>query len=384
MRGTRAIIHINNFKHNINQIKTFINPGVKLCVAVKANAYGHGAAECATAALECGADFLAIATVDEGRELREKGIKAPLLMLSLCSPEEVSQAVTLNITPLVFDSEYIELFAKEAVAQKKQGYRVHLAVDTGMGRIGCLPEEAAGLAKEIASTGILVQEGTCTHFALSDDKSPKGIDFTEEQFKAFKMAIDGIRKAGLNPGLCHCANSAATLDHPEMQLDMVRPGIIVYGYYADEVSKEYLEQKGTPLDLLPVMTLETQISSIRWFEKGKSVGYGRTWKAEEETNIAVLPIGYGDGWLRRFSQLGVPVAIGGKSYPIRGRICMDQCMVDIGKDTGSIKRWDKVILFGDEKDGALQTADNIAALTGTISYEITSCITSRVPRIFTL
>ena len=198
------------------------------------------------------------------------------------------------------------------------------------------------------------------------------------------QAIKSVEDQGINPGIRHCANSAATIDRPDFHLDMVRPGIIVYGYYAEEVSKEYLSKKGTPLDLKPVMTLESFVSSIRHFEEGKSAGYGRTWKAGSPTDIAVIPIGYGDGWIRRFSLNGIPVSINGKEYPIRGRICMDQCMIDIKGDAarGFIKRWDRVILFGSEEDGALQTADDIAKSTGTISYEITSCITQRVPRVF--
>lgn len=382
MRATKAIIHLDYLKQNIAEIKRFVKPGVKMCIAVKADAYGHGAVECAKTAVASGADFLAIATVDEGRELRDAGIKTPLLMLSLCAPEEIADAVSLDITPFVFDEEYIRLFAEEVQRQNKAPYPVHLAVDTGMGRIGCEPKNAAVIAQKIADTGVLVQGGTATHFAVSDVDSKEGRDFTELQFKTFTDAITLIRNAGLNPGLCHCCNSAATIDHPEMQLDMVRPGIIVYGYYAEEISKAYLEKKGTPLTLRPVMTLVSTVSAIRRFEAEKSVGYGRTWKAEKETDIGVLTIGYGDGWVRRFALNGVPVAVNGKSYPIRGRICMDQCMIDLGLDNKNVHRWDAAVLFGDSAEGALQTADDIAQKTGTISYEITSCITRRVPREF--
>ena len=159
------------------------------------------------------------------------------------------------------------------------------------------------------------------------------------------------------------------------------PGIILYGYYADEVDRAYLERRGTPLDLKPVMTLETEVSAIRHFSAGMSVGYGRSWTAQEDTDIAVLPIGYGDGLLRRWGQCGLHVMIKGKAYPIRGRICMDQCMVELGRDS-PVRRWDKVVIFGCGEDGAGQDADAIARATGTISYEITSCITRRVPRAY--
>ncbi len=380
MRATRAVIHLGNLKSNIRAIKSFTKPGTKMCIPVKADAYGHGSVECAKAALDAGTDFLAVATVDEGVELREHGIKAPVLLFSLCAPEEIENAVSNEIIPFVFDGEYISLFAKEAERQGKKNYPVHLAVDTGMGRIGCLPEEAPLMAKKIADSGLFLQ-GTMTHFATSDSKTPSSVEYTKLQFSRFTKALELITQAGLNPGIRHCANSAATLDLPETHLDMVRPGIIVYGYDADEVNSEYLSKKGTPISLKPVMTLETEVSALRPFSKGMSVGYGRTWTAEEETDIAVLPIGYGDGFVRRFSKAGVKVSINGKNYPIRGRICMDQCMVDVGKNSG-VKRWDKAILFGCREDGALQTADDIARLTDTISYEITTVLTRRVPRLY--
>ncbi|MEE0352150.1 MAG: alanine racemase, partial [Treponema sp.] len=244
-----------------------------------------------------------------------------------------------------------------------------------------LPSEAGNIALKIKNCGNLVLGGTATHFALSDCVSEKGKSYTKFQFENFLEAIRNIKSAGINPGLCHCANSATTLDSPEMHLDMVRPGIIVYGYYADEVSKEYLVSKGKNIELKPVMTLESYVSSIRKFEKGKFAGYGCRWEAKSDTNVGVVPIGYADGWFRRFSECGVKVAVNGKKYPICGRICMDQCMVDLGADC-TAKRWDKTVLFGDSSDGALQTADDIAQLTGTISYEITCGISKRVPRIF--
>ena len=381
MRSTKAIIHLDNFRHNINAIRAFTKPGTKMCIPVKADAYGHGSVECARAALECGVEYLAVATVDEGVELRENGIKAPILLFSLCDPEEIKTAVEYDITPFVFDVEYIDLFAEEAKRQNKKAYPVHLAVDTGMGRIGCLEDEAAGMARHIAETKVLVQEGTMTHFALSDDKASSSIEYTKLQFQKFQQAIQSIRDAGLNPGICHCANSAASLDLPETHLDMIRPGIIVYGYDAGDVNSQYLKDKGTPIELKPVMTLCTKVSAIKEFKKGMSVGYGRTWIAERDTKIAVLPVGYGDGFVRRFSTSGIQVSINGKSYPIRGRICMDQCMVDLGPDT-DVRRWDTVVLFGSKQDGAVMTAQDVADKTNTISYEITTVLTRRVPRVF--
>lgn len=382
MRSTKAIIHLENLQHNIKQIKALLKPETKMLIPVKANAYGHGTVECAKAAIEAGVDVLAVATVEEGILLRNNGIKAPLLLFSLCSIDEVEDAVRYGITPFAFDEEYILMFQDAAKNQHVKNFNLHLAVDSGMGRIGCRKEEAAELAKLIHNSPNLKLGGMCTHFAVSDSKKAKDNGYTLRQYEYFTQAIENVRQAGINPGICHCCNSAATLDHPEMHLDLVRPGIIVYGYDADEVNKKYLSKKGINCDLKPVMTLETEICSIRKFSKGMSVGYGRTWECSEDTEIAVLPIGYGDGFLRRNAQNGIKVAINGKEYPVVGRICMDQCMVNIGLNSG-IKRWDRAVLFGQKEDGALQDADYIAKITGTISYEVTTSISSRVERIYT-
>lgn len=381
MRTTKAIIHLGNLKSNVASIKKLLKNNVKMCVAIKADAYGHGAVPCAKAAVESGADYLAIATVNEGIELRTNGIKVPLLLLSLCSPEEIPDAVRYGLTPFIFDSEYIQLFAGVCRSVGIKEFPVHLAVDTGMGRIGCAPKQAGKLAAEIVKTGVLTLGGTGTHFALSDGTSKAAVKYTRNQYEEFKTAIKSIRKAGIEPGICHCSNSAATLNNPEYHMDMVRPGIICYGYYADEVSKEFLESRKIKIDLKPVMTVETSVCAIRPFAQGKSVGYGCTWTAQEDTDIAVLPVGYEDGWFRRFSKEGIKVSINGKGYPVRGRICMDQCMIELGKDH-KVKRWDKAVLFGCKEDGALQTADDIARITGTIPYEITCGISKRVPRIY--
>lgn len=381
MRATRAIIHLGNLTRNLQAIRGFIRPGVQICAAVKADAYGHGAVACSRRLLQDGVKVLAVATVGEGVELREAGISAPILLLSLCAPDEAAQAVRHDITPLVFDEDYIRLFSEAAGTLGKDAYPVHIAVDSGMGRIGVLPEDAGHIARAIAASGTLAIGGTCTHFALSDGTSREAESYTQLQYRRFLTAVENIRNEGLDPGLRHCCASAASLTHADMQLDMVRPGIILYGYYADEVDREYLASAGTPLDLTPVMTFESEVSAIRHFTKGMSVGYGRTWIAAEDTDIAVIPVGYGDGLLRRWGSCGLQLAIGGKPYPVRGRICMDQCMVELGPDS-PVRRWDKAVIFGSPADGAAQDADAIARATGTISYEITSCITRRVPRIY--
>ena len=393
MRLTHAEINLKNLQNNIKSIKSLLKPETLVCAAVKANGYGNGAVECAKAAVEAGASYLAVAAVEEGIELRNSGIKTPILMLSLCSPGEVEDAVRYQITPLVFDSEYAELFNKkinelkgtldysgsEKIGDKK--FAVHLAIDSGMGRIGCLPEQASDVAFKINSTENLILGGMCTHFAVADSISSKDKKYTEQQFNNFMCAVSNVEKAGINPGIRHCCNSPALLTHPEWQLDMVRPGIILYGYYCDQVTKKYLAENKINFNIKPVMTLVSGVSAIRHFTKGKSVSYGHTWTAKKDTDIAVIPAGYGDGFLRRFKDCVKPV-INGKSYPIRGRICMDQFMIDIGSENDDVKRWDRVILFGSKEDGAMCDAQDIADATGTIPYEIMTGITKRVERVY--
>lgn len=389
MRATVAKIYIQNLKHNIKEIRSHVKDGVKLCIAVKADAYGHGAVPCARAVLEAGADYLAVATVDEGAELRAAGITAPILMLSLCVPSEVETAVKNDITPLVFDHEYVALFAETACKAGKKAYPVHLAVDTGMGRIGCYPEEAGKIAKDIVSIcdGALSFGGICTHFSVSDSTVSEDAVYTETQFKRFLLAVENVRAAGIDPGIRHCANSAATLEHPDYHLDMARSGITAYGYYPDGKPRAYYEKKGDLIDLRPVMSLCSCIVAVRPLEEGMSVSYGHTWTASGHTYMGVLPVGYADGLLRRFAPY-LKVAVCGESYPVRGRICMDQCMIDLcaaeelSPERAASLRWKEAILFGDKAQGALCDAQDLADATGTISYEVTSVITKRVPRVY--
>lgn len=377
-RCTKATIYKDNLEYNLNQIRKYVKKDVKLCVAVKADGYGHNAVLTAQIAEKVGAEFVAVATVEEGIELRDGGIKCGILLLSLCTPPEMPALFEYKITPLVFGKDYIKLIADAAKREGYADYKVHLAVDTGMGRIGCYPEEAGEQAAFIEACGLKLG-GMCTHFAVSDSLSPENIEFTKEQFAAFKAAVAGVREKGIEPGICSCGASAALLNDEDMQFDMVRPGIITYGYYPDEITKEYLEKTGRHFDIKPVLSLETKVVAIRRFPAGKSVSYGRTWVADKETDIAVLPIGYADGLLRRFSP-GLEVTINGKNYPVRGRICMDQCMVEIGKDNPDVKVFDTAVIFGPKESGALNTAEDLARLGNTISYEVLTALSKRVRR----
>ena len=369
MRATQAHINLDNLHENINTIKKYVKQGTKLCCAVKADGYGHGAVRVSVAALKAGASFLAVASISEGIELREAGIVAPILSLSLPLKDEIPSLIVHSITPLVFDTEFIDQLNDVAISMHRK-IPVHLKIDTGMGRVGCSKEEASTLAKKIAVSEGLYLEGVCTHLACADSLIEDDIAYTKKQINNFSYAVDQIKKEGINPGILHCSNSGAIFLHPEAHFDMVRPGIVIYGY--SSCAKEL------GIDLKPVMEFSSQIVAIKHFKKGDSVSYDRTWVANEDCDIGVIPAGYADGLLRRLSP-GLEVSINGKMYPIVGRICMDQCMVYLGKNY-DVKRWDKVIFFGPEKN--CNTAEDLANSIETISYEILCGVNKRVPRIY--
>lgn len=369
MRATQAQINLDNLRDNINTVRKLVKPGTKLCCAVKADGYGHGAVRVAVAALKSGASFLAVASISEGIELREAGIVAPILSLSLPLKEEIPSLIVHSITPLVFDFEFVDQLNDVAVSMHRR-IPVHLKIDTGMGRVGCFPEEVEDLAKKINQTEGLYLEGVCTHLCCADSTSEDDMSFTQNQIKKFKECVDIIKKMGINPGIVHCSNSGAIFLHPNANFDMVRPGIVIYGYSSCA--------KSAGIELKPVMEFSSQIVAIKHFRKGESVSYDRTWIAPEDCDIGVIPAGYADGLVRRLSP-GLEVYINGKMYPIVGRICMDQCMVYLGKKH-DVKRWDKVVFFGPEKN--CNNAEDLAKQIDTISYEILCGINKRVPRIY--
>lgn len=380
-RCSKAIIYTENLKNNIVEIKKCLSPQTKLCIAVKADSYGHNAILTSKLAEEAGVEFLAVATVDEGIELRNAGIKCNILLLSICIPEEYESLFKYEITPLIFDLENIKNLsdAADKFFNNNTKFKVQLAVDTGMGRIGCYPDEAGEQAQVINNSNHLILSGMCTHFAVSDSLDKENIEFTNKQYENFEKAIENVKNKGFDPGICSCSNSAAIMNNKNMHINMVRAGIITYGYYPDDITKEYLKSVNKDIELKPVLSLETKVVAIRHFKKGQSISYGRTYVCENDTDIAILPIGYADGLLRRFSP-GLCVTINGKNYPVRGRICMDQCMVELGKNH-NVKLWDKVLIFGPKESGALNTADDLAKIGNTISYEVLTSISKRIERV---
>ena len=367
MRATHAVIRLDNLRHNLRSLRGRLNPGVKICMAVKADAYGHGAIVVSRVALSEGVKLLGVATVEEGAELRAAGIAAPILLLGLFFPEEAGAIVENDITPFIVDKEAAASLDRAAAGAGKR-VPVHLKIDTGMGRIGCRPEEAPGLARLVRGSKNLRLEGIATHFPTAD--SADGT-FTAGQVEKLEELRLVIRKLGIDIAYTHAANSGALIDQPESLFNLVRPGIMLYGYYPSG------EQART-IPLKPVMELKTRISFIKKVPAGTGISYGLTYRAPRDTHIATLPVGYGDGYSRLLSNRG-RVLVGGRPFPVAGRVCMDQTMVDLGPET-SAHPGDEAILFGDVPGGP--DAEEIARLMGTIPYEVTCLITKRVPRVY--
>ncbi|MBP7495523.1 MAG: alanine racemase [Spirochaetales bacterium] len=365
MRNTSVVIHLDHFLTNIEQIRKVIGPHIKISASVKADAYGHGAVALARAAERAGIDFLGIACPEEGVELREAGIRIPLLLYGLCLPGEIDRLIDLDISAVVADSEGIDLFARSAARLKKKA-RLHLKIDTGMGRIGCKPEEALPLARQIASSPHLELEGVATHFPISDETDRT---FTEQQIRLFQEAVETIRKEGIQPGILHASNSGGILQYPEAHFSMVRPGILLYGYFPSH-------QVPRALSIRPVMELKASVLFLKKVSAGTPISYGCTYHTPAPTTIATLGAGYADGYPRSLSNRG-RVLIRGKCYPIVGRVTMDQIMVDVGKDP-EVERYDDAVLFGPDPIGP--NAEEVAGWAGTIPYEITCGINRRIPR----
>ena len=374
-RATRAIIHLGKFAGNFRAIQERVGAGRQVCVAVKADAYGHGALAIARASLEAGASCLGVATVQEGATLRREGIAAPILLFSQPLPEEIPRIIESRLSPFVSDGEFAARLDAAAAAAKLR-LSVHLKIDTGMGRLGCTPKEAPALARQLSACAALECAGTATHFAVSDSAAPEDLAYTERQIALFHEALEGIRAMGLNPGIVHAANSGAIILHPKAWFDMVRPGILLYGYKT--LDDAGLESALPLLQVEPVMELRTKVVLIKKVRKGESISYGRTWIAPQDTVIAVLPVGYADG-LPRLASNKWQILIGGKAYPQVGTICMDQCMVDLGSNSAQeVRRWDDAVVFG----GSAYGADVLAQGIGTIPYEIVCNINKRVPRVY--
>ncbi|MDR1388845.1 MAG: alanine racemase [Treponema sp.] len=371
MRATRAVINVDYLQKNIEYIKTVT--GAMLCMPVKADAYGHGALPVARAALASGADYLAVATVGEGEELRNGKIDAPVLLLSIPLPGEIKAIIAANMEVFAADEDYIDALQNSAAAEGAT-IAVHLKIDTGMGRIGCTPAQAPDLAQKISAGKNLGLAGCATHLAAADSLAAEDMAYTRMQLDAFTGAVEAIKARGIDPGIVHAANTGGVTFYKDSWFTMVRPGILLYGY--PPASKSPLVDYAK---IRPLMELKTNIVYVKTVKKGQSVSYGRTWTAPADTRVGTLPVGYGDGLSRQLSnQWSVRVGDDPVLRPLVGRICMDQCMVDLGDDEARFGRWDEVTLFG----GGAPHAGVMAGRINTIPYEITCNINKRVPRVY--
>jgi len=365
---TYARIHLGHIRANFAAIRRAVGAR-KVLVSVKANAYGHGAVALAKAAALAKVDWLGVATVPEGLALRAEGITLPILKLSATFPDELAAAVAAALTLTVSDEATVRLLETVCASQDLPG-RVHLKLETGMGRTGVAVTEAPALARIIErECPHLHLEGLYTHLPVSDHPDAT---YTRDQISRFRFAVDQVVDAlGRRPELVHCANSAAALAHPDSWLDLVRTGILAYGLYPDPAMPR-------TLPLQPGLSLLTRVAFLKKVEAGTTIGYGRTWAAPADTWIATLCCGYADGFNRLFSNRG-RVLLGGASYPVVGRICMDQTMVDLGPET-AVKVGDEAVLIG--RSGNLEiTAEDWAQALGTIPYEVLCQINARVPRV---
>ena len=369
MRPVWAEIDLDKAAYNMKNIKKLVGDKEVIAV-VKADCYGHGADDLAPVFLENGASRLAVAILTEGIELRKKNITAPIMILGYTPLELSEELINNDIEQTVYDLEYAKKLSDIAEKLGKKA-KIHIALDTGMGRIGFIPnEESIKAVEKIASLKGIEIIGIFTHFSTADEYDKT---YTNEQFKKIKSFINELEKRGVNIPLKHASNSGAIMEMPETYLDAVRAGIILYGYYpSNEVNKE-------KLDIKPILTLKTTVSYVKEVEEGTSISYGRTFITKRKSKIATIPIGYADGYSRLLSGKA-KVIINGKFAPVVGRICMDQCMIDV-TDIGEVKVGDEVILLGEE--GNLKfNADDFAEIMGTINYEITCMLKQRIPRVY--
>jgi len=369
-RPVWAEIDLDALCNNVREIRRITNTRAQVMAIVKANAYGHGAIQVSRVALSSGADWLGVAMLQEALELRQQGIGVPILILGYTPDQDAEEVVANGISQTVFTRESALALA---AAANKLGLkaRVHVKIETGMGRIGFpATGETVDLIAHLARLSDLDVEGIYTHFATSDaDQS-----YTEQQFMKLQQVIKRLEAEGVFIRWHHCANSPSVIDLPYTHLDLVRPGIILYGLYPSAGVRRDL------ISLRPVLSLKARVSFVKEVTAGSSIGYGRTYRTECPTRIATIPIGYADGYSRLLSNKA-DVLIRGRRAPVAGRICMDQVMVDVGRIPG-VEAGDEAVLIG--RQGLEEiTADEMAAHIGTISYEVFTRISERVPRLYT-
>ena len=362
----RAYIDLDAICDNYSEIKKKAGPA-RVMAIVKADAYGHGAPDVAAALCAHGCDLFGVSSVHEARVIRQAGVEADILILGYTEPEFADELVALSLTQTVIDFETAEKYSEAAVRAGKT-MKIHIKLDTGMGRIGFDCRDGAAPVEQIkAITSLegLALEGVFTHFAEADDPAS---DFTGLQFERFLTALDELKRAGIDPGMRHAANSGAILNFPETMLDAVRPGLILYGLYPSPMS-----ERGMPLKA--AMSLEAIVVRAERLKKGEGLSYSRTYFLPEDADIATIAAGYADGYHRGLSNRA-EVFINQKRAKIRGNICMDMCMIETSAAVGDI-----ATLFG-TRNGCDITVDELAGILGTINYELICQVGKRVCRIY--
>ena len=365
-----AEVNLDHIAHNMREIRRVTSGNAKIMAIVKADAYGHGFLEVSKTLLENGADYLAVALLDEARQLRNCGIDVPIVILGHTPEPRVEELIRFDITQTVFSYTLAEVISRAAVAQNKRA-KIHIKVDTGMTRLGfSVDEKGIRTILSIARLPGIEIEGIFTHFASADEKDT---GFTKYQFEKFISICDRLKKENLDIPIKHACNSAGIMQFPEMHLDMVRPGIVLYGLYpSDEVNKGKIHLK-------PAMQLKAIITQLKEVPAGISVSYGRVYTTQRDSVVATIPIGYADGVSRILTGRAKMIA-GNKIVPVIGRICMDYCMIDV-TDLKGITVGDEVVIFG-RKDELHIPVEDIARSMGTVNYEIVCIIGKRIPRVY--
>lgn len=362
-------VNLDAIAQNVKNIKKLIGEKKELMAVVKGNAYGHDILEVSPVVLENGATRLAVARLEEGIILRKAGITVPILVLGLTLKQQAEFLVSYDITPAVCEFEMIEKLSESAVQMNKMT-KIHLKVDTGMGRIGIFPDDVLRFIKRIKALKNVEIEGIFTHFSVADEKDKV---YTEEQFRKFIEILTILEKEGIKIPIKHVGNSATLLDLPHMWLDMVRPGIAIYGLYPSKEVKK-------TINLIPAQQFKTKIIFIKELPRGESISYGRTYITKRRRRVASLPVGYADGYNRFLSNQG-EVLVRGQRVPIIGRVCMDQCMIDVTNLT-QVEIGDEVVLWGRQGEEMI-TVEEIAQKIRTINYEIVHMPDKkRVPKLF--
>jgi alanine racemase len=366
---TWSEVDLSAIAHNVRQLKEHIGPQTRLAAVVKANAYGHGVVPVARVALENGAERLGVGRVEEGAALRQAGIEAPILLMCYATPVQAAEIVRHRLTPTVNSLELAQALSAAVAEQGEANLPLHIKVDTGMGRFGLLPEELLDFARALARLPGLSLEGIYTHFCTADEPDTS---HTDQQFDHYQQLVAQLEEAGIRIPIQHVANSAATLRFPQMHLDLVRCGISLYGLSPSPDVE-------APFPLRPAMALKSRVGRVRTLPAGWGISYGRDYVTTEPTLVALVPLGYGDGYHRLLSNRGA-VLIGGQRAPLLGRVCMDQFVVDVS-EIEDVHEGDEVVLFGRQGQAEL-SADEVAAWAGTINYEVVTSVLSRVPRVY--